>query len=376
MRIQKNNFKFNITALFEGLLSIFRHGSKILKEGDSNIFYLNYARSGLLLALKSLHLPKGSKVGVMMFNCHTVANAIELAGYQPVFIDVTNNFTLDLEDLKRKRGTMSAIIISHLFGFYSDVDGVRVICPNIPVIEDCAHAYLSLDNEDKLVGYKGDFSCFSLGLGKFPSIGGGGILRVNNLNYLTIIKRDFKSLKSPSFIFELTLLIRDFCKSTLAHSVWLEILFNFFKSNDTKDNVIHHKVTRMPKSMYRLYAINIDKFYFFVEKQRQITKRLLSVLANKKDIIIPDVIIKRNNCIMLPILVQNRSELVRKLCDNNLYFSEQYQNVKTIMSRFGYVKDSCPNAEFISETNLIIPSHYNLNEKQVDRMCDIIQRIL
>ena len=48
-------------------LEAFAYG--IENEGDSNIFYLNYARSGLLLALKSLHLPKGSKVGVMMFNC-------------------------------------------------------------------------------------------------------------------------------------------------------------------------------------------------------------------------------------------------------------------------------------------------------------------
>ena len=72
-------------------------------EAAENEFLLDHARSGILLALKAMGLPKGSGVGVMVYNCHTVPNAVHQAGYELVFLDVTDDLRLDMEDLNPKQ---------------------------------------------------------------------------------------------------------------------------------------------------------------------------------------------------------------------------------------------------------------------------------
>jgi len=76
------------------------HISKFLN--NSEIYFTNYARTSLRLALSSLNLKKGAKVGVQAFTCHTVFEAIVKADMEPVFIDIDKTFTLDFKDLKKK----------------------------------------------------------------------------------------------------------------------------------------------------------------------------------------------------------------------------------------------------------------------------------
>ena len=54
------------------------------KEGE---YLLNHARTGIVMALRAA-LPDGGRVGVVAYNCHTVANAVVNAGCTPVFVDV------------------------------------------------------------------------------------------------------------------------------------------------------------------------------------------------------------------------------------------------------------------------------------------------
>lgn len=42
------------------------------QEGE---YLLNHARTGIVMALRAA-LPDGGRVGVMAYNCHTVANAV------------------------------------------------------------------------------------------------------------------------------------------------------------------------------------------------------------------------------------------------------------------------------------------------------------
>ncbi len=69
-----------------------------------------------------------------------------------------------------------AIIATHLFGNPCDVIGIRreADAHGIPVIEDCAQAYLATQ-EGKLVGTIGAIGAFSLQQGKHMTTGEGGI---------------------------------------------------------------------------------------------------------------------------------------------------------------------------------------------------------
>ena len=69
-----------------------------------NEYLLNHARSGIVLALRS-SLPNGGRVGVIAYNCDTVANAILNANCEPIFVDVTEDLHIDVDSLNQDIAT-------------------------------------------------------------------------------------------------------------------------------------------------------------------------------------------------------------------------------------------------------------------------------
>jgi perosamine synthetase len=74
-----------------------------------------------------------------------------------------------------------AIIATHLFGSPCDVVGIQRVASarGIPVIEDCAQAYLATQ-DGRLVGTIGALGAFSLQQGKHMTTGEGGIVITND----------------------------------------------------------------------------------------------------------------------------------------------------------------------------------------------------
>ena len=97
----------------------------------------------------------------------------------PVFADVdpaTCNVTADsIEKVISSR--TKAIIVTHLFGNPCDMGPIMELAKsqNIPVIEDCAQAFLATQH-GKLIGTFGDIGCFSLQQGKHITTGEGGVV--------------------------------------------------------------------------------------------------------------------------------------------------------------------------------------------------------
>ena len=77
-----------------------------------------------------------------------------------------------------------AIIATHLFGNPCDVDGIKQVADRhgIPVIEDCAQAYLATQHGE-LVGTIGAIGAFSLQQGKHMTTGEGGIVITSDRHY-------------------------------------------------------------------------------------------------------------------------------------------------------------------------------------------------
>jgi dTDP-4-amino-4,6-dideoxygalactose transaminase len=100
-------------------------------------------------------------------------------GAIPVFADVdarTGNVTAaTIADPISER--TAAIIVTHLFGNPTDVDAVRALgdANGIPVIEDCAQAFLAR-RAGRLVGTIGSIGCFSSQQGKHMTTGEGGLV--------------------------------------------------------------------------------------------------------------------------------------------------------------------------------------------------------
>jgi perosamine synthetase len=104
-------------------------------------------------------------------------------GAIPIFADVdpvTLNVTSDAI-ASRITSRTRAIIATHLFGNPCDMQGIMRIADahGIPVIEDCAQAFLATDH-GRLVGTIGAIGAFSLQQGKHMTTGEGGIVVTND----------------------------------------------------------------------------------------------------------------------------------------------------------------------------------------------------
>ena len=107
-------------------------------------------------------------------------------GAIPVFADVdpcTCNITAQTIERCISYRT-KAIIVTHLFGNPCEMSDILELAGShrIPVIEDCAQAYLA-SYDSKYVGTMGAIGCFSLQQGKHITSGEGGLVVTNNPEY-------------------------------------------------------------------------------------------------------------------------------------------------------------------------------------------------
>lgn len=143
---------------------------------------MNSCGSTMFIALKCAGVQPGDQVLVNAYTLAPVPGAIEHAGAQPVFVQCTDGYRVDLVDLeKRARQGARVFLLSHMRGHIADMDAVTAICRRhgITLIEDCAHT-LGAKWEGKASGSFGHIACFSLQTFKHINAGEGGILTTND----------------------------------------------------------------------------------------------------------------------------------------------------------------------------------------------------
>ncbi len=141
----------------------------------------NYGRTALYLGFKSLGLKPGTKVAVPSLMCGSAIDAIIKAGFNPVFVDVNNNFGIDIKSLESaiKKG-VKAILIPTLAGNVGNFSEVLKVAKKYKlfVIDDAAQSF-GAKYKNKLTGTFGDFGILSFNIGKNLYAGGGGVLLTN-----------------------------------------------------------------------------------------------------------------------------------------------------------------------------------------------------
>ena len=312
-------------------------------------FLLNHARCGIMLALKALNLPAGSSVGVMAYNCHTVFNAIAQAGFSPSFIDVTHRLVLDLEDLRRKRSSIKALIVTHLFGFVNDIASIRQEFPDLPIIEDGAHA-TGLDK------YSGDFTVFSIGQGKLPSLGDGGILHVNNKAFLEKTKQLIKSLPDYSFAGEFRLFGALLFKSLLYQPWIYPWLTQPLKRNRKPSSGIETIFPRkMSAGVRALYQAELKTLPETIRQRRQNATKMgvfLEKIPGVKEVFTGSI-----NGFMVVVWCEDLASVRDDLRKQGIEAETHFSNCLHWAQSFGYTEGLCPNTEIILGHLLMVPTY-------------------
>uniref|UniRef100_UPI00343814DC DegT/DnrJ/EryC1/StrS family aminotransferase n=1 Tax=Bosea sp. (in: a-proteobacteria) TaxID=1871050 RepID=UPI00343814DC len=140
---------------------------------------MNSCGSTMFVALKAAGVQPGDTV---MSNCFTLApvpGAIAHVGARPLLVDVTDDYTIDLDDLERKAATGQArtLLLSHMRGHICDMHALAAICARhgVQIIEDCAHT-MGAGWDGQPTGTWGRAGCFSLQSYKHANSGEGGLL--------------------------------------------------------------------------------------------------------------------------------------------------------------------------------------------------------
>src|SRR5512143_2595633 len=118
--IPRNNWDYGWEALFGAFGSAGAgtvHASKLKDTFGRQPLWTNAGRTSLYAILKALDLPAGAQVGVPLFCCSVVFNAICQAGLTPRFLDSNiDDYNISVEDLRKKRADLAAVVAVHMFG--------------------------------------------------------------------------------------------------------------------------------------------------------------------------------------------------------------------------------------------------------------------
>lgn len=313
-----------------------------LHEGE---YLLNHARTGIVLVLRAA-LPHGGKVGVVVYNCHTVANSIVNAGCTPIFVDVTDELKIDITSIP---ANLDAIVVTNLFGIRNDISAIRKKCSKAVIIVDNAHGY-GLPAE-------GDFTIYSINQGKFPALGEGGILKIVSPidERKLIIDNLYVNIPSYGVIAQVRLFFSMLIKA-MAYSHCIYWLTMILKKNNNSQILQPILMLKMAPGIRRLYAAEIPKIDKQIIYQCNNAERIKALFIDNCKLQIDDFLLGTNG-FMAIVRCKKPDELKRIFAERGVETETHFKHAIEWAMKFGYVSGTCPKAEFLVKHLLMIPTY-------------------
>src|SRR5713101_3246698 len=147
--------------------------------GSKHAVLTSSATAALWMALKALGVKVDDEVLVPSHTAFPTVEAVCFAGAVPVFVDVNDSYTVDVDDAAAKVSARTVGFVPvHLYGHPADLDGILRLCSerSLWLLEDCAQAH-GAAWQGRKVGSFGRAGAFSF----YPSknltvMGDGGLL--------------------------------------------------------------------------------------------------------------------------------------------------------------------------------------------------------
>tara|TARA_B100001939_G_scaffold348088_1_gene372523 strand:- start:2232 stop:3338 length:1107 start_codon:yes stop_codon:yes gene_type:complete len=302
---------------------------------------VNSGTDALILSLMSLGINAGDEVITQANSYIGSAAAINAVGAKPVFCDVYDDQTMDVEDMKSKINSRTKVIMPvHLTGRMCEMDKIMRIAKkkNIKVIEDCAQSIGSTFNKKKS-GTFGDIGAYSTHpLKNLNACGDGGFIITNNKK-----------------------------------------LFNYIKLKRNHGHINREKI-RFFGTVSRLDSIQAVILNFRLKKlEKIITQRLKNASLYKKylnnfNIYYPEI---RPNCRdtyhLFVVQLKNRDNLKKFLFKNKIESNIHYPIPIHKQKIFKYKNPVLTKTEKQSREILSLPINQYLDERDIKRVCNCIK---
>jgi len=320
-----------------------------------NFLMIDNCSNGLYMAMKVLGLPPGSKVIVPSFTWVSCAQAVLLAGYQPVFADV-NIRTMNIDkasilECLRKHRDAAAIMVVHYAGLPCEMD--EILSFGLPVVEDAAHAVNS-KYKGKYCGDIGDIGVFSFDAIKNLCAGdAGGICfkskehyeRAKTLRYCGIGKGGFEAAMTEN-----------------KRQRWWEY--------NIKEPFIRMLPTNLTASIALAQLERLDELQ---EIRQELWQEYQSEFYTVPWITTPADGYSHSYftyCIRIP----RRDSFAKELLDLGVYTTLRYHPLH-LNPLYKQTAEVLPNCELLNEDALNIPLHPWLATTEVLMIMDVIKKI-
>lgn len=309
-------------------------------------YLLNHARSGIVMALRTA-LPEGGRVGVVAYNCHTVANAVVESGCTSVFVDVTEDLHMDVQHLAGLQ--LDAIVVTNLFGIHNDIAAIRKAQPNAIIIVDNAHGY-GLPAE-------GDFTVYSINQGKFPALGEGGILVVNNEQYCPLIQQQYDQLPNYSCGKQVKLFLTMLAKAWIHMPCVYGCVTRRMKAHRAKIACREAVVLRrMAEGVSRMYQQALPTIGEQIQQQRANAQQIADKLLHER---LAEQVWYGNNAFMLVARSNNPEQLSQYFAKYSVETATHFARAIEWAKEFGYTEGKCPMTEKLTKELIMIPTYKN-----------------
>ena len=314
-------------------------------------YLLNHARTGILVALRAA-LPNGGRVGVVAYNCHTVANAVVESGCEPVFVDVTDDLHIDTTHLSSLK--MDALVVTNLFGIHNDIEAIRAAQPDAVLIVDNAHGYG--------LPVEGDFTVYSINQGKFPALGEGGVLAVNNAQYIASIQQQYDSLPVYGRVKEIKLFITMLLKAWMHIPCIYGLITLRMKAHRGATNCRESITMRkMANGVSRMYQHALPNIPHAIELRKQNAQTIADKLIRNG---LVQNVWYGENAFMLIARCKDPKQVQTYFAQRGVETAIHFAKAIEWAKQFGYTDGACPMAELLTNELIMIPTYVPLASKK------------
>jgi len=297
-------------------------------------------------------------------------NSIILSGAKPVLADIDpQSFNINPKEIEKKiTKKTKALLIVHLAGLPCDMKNILKIVKKykLKLIEDCAHAIESKYNNQH-VGNFGDTGRFSFYTTKNLTTGEGGMI-VCNKNEI------YKKIR----VARLHGLSKDAWKRYLPESVKTPTKFEHY---DVTEIGLKYNMIDINAALGVVQLRKIEKSWKKRKKIFEIYKKKLFKLPIKTQVFTSKNIKHAYHLFLLVIdknkTKKNRDDLILFLKKCNIGCGVNYRSV-TDMSifkkKFGWTDKTCKNSKYLGDNTLSLPLYPDLTIKDVNYICEKIQK--
>lgn len=319
--------------------------------GIQNVISCTSGTSALHLALAALDIKQGDEVIIPAFSMGAVPFSIAYTGARIILVDSElETWNMDTELVAEKiTSKTKAVIAMHTYGHMVKMGPLIDLCKakGVALIEDAAEAHGAEYNGRK-AGTLGDIGCFSFFANKIITTGEGGAV--------VTIKND---------IAEKCRILRDMAFSKDLSRKFLHEYVGF-----------NYRMTNMQAALGSSQLKRIDQF---IDNRRRNARIYSEILAGKKGIVTPpEAHWAKNVYWMYSILIKpefglSRDELMIKLQNHGIETRPFFVPIheQPVFAK-EHERESYPNAEFLGQTGLNLPSGNTLTEEQASYVATTI----